>query len=336
MYARKLFRNVMVLALTCGAPLGVAHAGTLMNVSYDTTRDLYAEYNVAFAKYWKRQDTVTIDQRHGNSGNQATLVNNGLEADVVSLALPPDIEKIADKGLLHKNWQERLPKNAAPYTSTIVFLVRQGNPKRIKDWSDLVRWGVNVVILNPKTSGAARWSYLAAYGYALKQPGGDEQRARDFLRRIYGNTKVLEYGARGATNTFAKQKIGDVMVSWENEALRAVAENPNEYEIITPSISVLAEPTVAVVDTVVDKRGTRKLAEAYVEYLYSPEGQAIAAKHYYRPSDPAVLAKNADRFPPIKLFRVNEIFGDWKNIHKTHFKDGGIFDSLYDQYRNAS
>ncbi|MDB5816292.1 MAG: sulfate transporter subunit [Rhodocyclales bacterium] len=333
----KFCRNLALLALGIGLLLASAEAATLTNVSYDTTREMYAEYNTAFAKYWKRQGgSLTFDQRHGNSGNQASLVNNGLEADVVSLALPYDIDLIAANGILSKNWQRRLPNESAPYTSTIVFLVRRGNPKRIKDWSDLVRWGVSVVIPNPKTSGAARWSYLAAWGYALKQPGGNEESARTFLRRVYGNTKVLEYGARGATNTFAKLKIGDVMVSWENEALRAVAENPQEYEIVVPSISVLAEPAVAVVDSVVDKHGTRKLAESYLQYLYSPEGQEIAAKYYYRPSDPAVLAKHTDEFRPLKLFRVEDLFGSWQTIHNMHFKDGGVFDSLYDQYRNAS
>ncbi|MDB5800061.1 MAG: sbp [Rhodocyclales bacterium] len=333
----KFCRNLAMLTLGIGALFTSAEAATLMNVSYDTTREMYAEYNALFAKYWKRQGgELTFDQRHGNSGNQASLVRNGLEADVVSLALPYDIDIIASNGILSKNWQRRLPNASAPYTSTIVFLVRRGNPKAIKDWSDLVRWGVSVVIPNPKTSGAARWSYLAAWGYALKQPGGNEESARTFLRRVYGNTKVLEYGARAATNTFAKRKIGDVMVSWENEALRAVAESPQEYEIVVPSISVLAEPAVTVVDSMVDKHGTRKLAESYLQYLYSPEGQEIAAKYYYRPSDPVVLAKHPDEFRPLKLFRVEDLFGSWQTIHNTHFKDGGVFDSLYDQYRNAS
>lgn len=328
-----------LLCILAWAFIMPAHAATetLLHVSYDTTREMYAEYNTAFAKYWKNKGgPLTVDQRHGNSGNQAILVKNGLEADVLSLALPYDIDIVADKGLLSPTWQQHFAKNSAPYTSTIVFLVRHGNPKKVKDWPDLVRWGVDVIVPNPKTSGAARWCYIAAWGYALKQPGGNDTAARNFVRRVYSNTKVLEYGARGATNTFTKLGVGDVMVSWENEALRAVAENPDQFEIVTPSISVQAEPSVAIVDANVEKHGTRKLAESYLQYLYSSEGQSIAAKYFYRPSDPEILARYPKQFPSVKLFRAEDIFGSWKEIQNVHFKDGGVFDKLYDQYRNAS
>ena len=310
----------------------------LLNASYTATREMYVEYDAAFVKYWKQKtgETVTIKQTHGNSSTQASVVRNGEEADVVTLSVPYDVDGIASTGLVPLKWQQRLENNSCPYTSTIVFLVRRGNPKQIKDWSDLVRWGVNIVMSNPKTSGGARWSHLAAWGYALRQPGGSDESARLFLKRMYANNKVLEYTARGATNTFAKKKIGDVMVSWENEAYQAMQEFPDQFEIVTPSLSILAEPPVTVVDKVVDKRGTRKVAEAYLQYLYSPVGQEIAAKHHYRPYSTDAAAKYAKDLPPIKLFRIGELFNDWRAVQKAHFDDGGIFDQIYDQYRNAS
>jgi sulfate/thiosulfate-binding protein len=310
----------------------------LLNASYTPTREMYAEYNAAFAKYWKAKtgETVVVKMTHGNSSTQASVVKNGEEADVVTLSVPLDVDDIASVGLVPANWQKRLENNSSPYNSTIVFLVRRGNPKQIKDWPDLVRWGVNIVMSNPKTSGGARWSHLAAWGYALRQPGGNEATAKLFLKRMYANNKVLEYTARGATNTFAKQKIGDVMVSWENEAFQAMQEFPDQFEIVTPSLSILAEPPVTVVDKVVDKHGTRKVAEAYLQYLYSPAGQEIVAKHHYRPFDHEAAAKYASDLPNIKLFRIGELFPDWHAVQKAHFEPGGIFDQIYDQYRNAS
>ncbi|GAA5166872.1 sulfate ABC transporter substrate-binding protein [Viridibacterium curvum] len=337
MKTRQLTALSVALSLVFTSTAALAET-TLTNYSYTATKQMYAEYNPAFIKYWKGKsgETLNIKITHANSSTQASKIKNGEEADIISASVAHDIDGIADADLLPRNWQKRIEHNSAPYYSTIVFLVRQGNPKKITDWNDLVRWGVNIVMSNPKSSGGARWSHLAAYGYALKQPGGNEASARQFLKRLYANNRVLEYTARGATNTFVKNKLGDVMVSWENEAFQAMAENPGQFEMVVPSISVLAEPPVAVIDKVVDKHGTRKAAEAYVQYLYSPEGQEIAARNYYRPVDPNVAAKYAKQFAPVKLFRVDELFGDWKTIQKAHFQDGGVMDLVYDQYRNAS
>jgi sulfate/thiosulfate transport system substrate-binding protein len=319
------------------ALLGLATAGqaladtTLLNVSYDPTRELYQSYNAAFAKYWKAKtgETVSIKASHGGSGAQARTVIDGLEADVVTLALAYDIDAIAEKAkFIAPDWQKRLTHNASPYTSTIVFLVRKGNPKKIKDWPDLARSGIEVITPNPKTSGGARWNYLAAWGYALKHNGGDEASAKAFVKQIYGNVKVLDSGARGATTTFTQREIGDVLIAWENEAYLAVKEEPNKFEIITPSLSILTEPPVSVVDKVVDRRGTRKIAEAYLQYLYSPEGQDIAGKNFYRPIDPKIAAKYAKQFAPVKLFSIDDVFGGWQKAQKTHFSDGGVFDQI--------
>ena len=332
MKSRFARRSVLSLALVLGLS-SLAHADvTLLNVSYDPTRELYQDYNAAFAKYWKARnnETVTIKQSHGGSGKQARSVIDGLEADVVTLALAADVDALHEKGkLLPADWQKRLPHNASPYTSTIVFLVRKGNPKNIKDWNDLARPGVEVITPNPKTSGGARWNYLAAWGYALKLPGGTEASAKDLVRKIYGNVKVLDSGARGSLTTFTERGIGDVLISWENEAYLATKElGPDKFDIITPSLSILAEPPVSVVDKVVDKRGTRKVAEEYLKYLYSPEGQDIAGKNYYRPIDPKVAAKYAKTFAPVKLFTIDDVFGGWTKAQKTHFADGGVFDQI--------
>jgi sulfate/thiosulfate-binding protein len=306
---------------------------TLLNVSYDPTRELYEEYNKAFATYWKGKtgDNVTVNQSHGGSGKQARSVIDGLQADVVTLALAYDVDALAKQGkLIPDNWQTRLPNNSAPYTSTIVFLVRKGNPKKIKDWSDLVRPGVSVITPNPKTSGGARWNYLAAWAYALKQPGGNAASAQEFVHKLYKNVPVLDSGARGSTVTFVERGIGDVLLAWENEAFLASKElGPDKVDIVVPSISILAEPPVSVVDKVVNKRGTRAVAEAYLKYLYSPQGQEIAAKHFYRPRDTAVAAKYASTFPKLPLVTVDEIFGGWTKAQATHFADGGTFDQIY-------
>lgn len=306
---------------------------TLLNVSYDPTRELYQEFNAAFARQWKARtgETVTIRQSHGGSGKQARSVIDGLEADVVTLALAYDIDAIHDHGnQLPADWQKRLPNNASPYTSTIVFLVRKGNPKKITDWPDLAKSGVEVITPNPKTSGGARWNYLAAWGYALKQPGGNAESAKAFVKRIYANTKVLDSGARGSTTTFVERGIGDVLIAWENEAYLSVKElGPDKFEIVTPTLSILAEPPVSVVDKVVDKRGTRKVAAAYLDYLYTPEGQEIAAKNFYRPRDAKVAAKYAKQFAPVKLLTVDGDFGGWRAAQKAHFDDGGVFDQIY-------
>jgi sulfate transport system substrate-binding protein len=305
----------------------------LLNVSYDPTREFYQEFNAAFIKHWKAQNGqhVSIKQSHGGSGKQARGVIDGLEADVVTLALAYDVDALnKNGGLIPADWQKRLPQNAAPYTSTIVFLVRKGNPKQIKDWSDLAKPGVEVITPNPKTSGGARWNYLAAWGFALAQPGGSDATARDLVSKIYKNVKVLDSGARGSTTTFVERGIGDVFISWENEAFLALKElGPDKFEIVLPSLSILAEPPVTVVDKVVDKRGTRKVAEAYVQYLYSPEGQDIAGKHFYRPRDAAAAAKYAKQFVNVKLFTIDEVFGGWGKAQKTHFDDGGTFDQIY-------
>jgi sulfate transport system substrate-binding protein len=323
------------IGLTFGLTLaGLATAAdvTLLNVSYDPTRELYQDFSAAFAKQYKAKtgDNVTVKASHGGSGKQARAVIDGLEADVVTLALAYDIDAIAEKGIVAADWQKRLPQNAAPYTSTIVFLVRKGNPKGIKDWNDLVKPGINVITPNPKTSGGARWNYLAAWGYELRQPGGNDAKAQEFVAKLFKNVSVLDSGARGSTTTFVERGIGDVLIAWENEAYLAVKElGPDKFEIVTPSLSILAEPPVSVVDKVVDKRGTRKVALAYLEYLYSPEGQEIAGKNYYRPRDAKAAAKFAKQFAPVKLFTIDELFGGWQKAQKTHFADGGVFDQLY-------
>ncbi|HEX8403819.1 MAG TPA: sulfate ABC transporter substrate-binding protein [Duganella sp.] len=305
---------------------------SLLNVSYDPTRELYQDVNAAFAKDWKAKtgDTVKIKQSHGGSGKQGRAVIDGLEADVVSLALAYDIDAIAERKILAPDWQKKLSHNSTPYTSTIVFLVRKGNPKGIKDWNDLVKPGVSVITPNPKTSGGARWNHLAAYGYALRQPGGSEATAKDFLGKLYKNVPVLDSGARGATTTFVERGIGDVLIAWENEALLAIKElGPGKFDIIAPSVSILAEPPVAVVDKVVDRRGTRKVAEAYLNFLYTDEGQEIIAKNYYRPAVEKAAKKYAAQFPAVKLFTIAQISGDWAKAQKTHFADGGLFDQIY-------
>jgi sulfate/thiosulfate transport system substrate-binding protein len=328
------FRRVALLAAII-AGVGAAHAKDveLLNVSYDPTREFYREVNTAFAAQWKEKsgDTVTIQASHGGSGKQARAVIDGLGADVVTLALAYDIDSIAEKAkLLPPDWQQRLPDNSAPYTSTIVFVVRKGNPKKIKDWNDLIRDGVQVITPSPKTSGGARWNYLAAWGYALKQPGGDDAKAREFVSRLYKNVPVLDSGARGATTTFVERKIGDVLITWENEAILSVHEfGKDNLELIAPSISVLTEPPVTVVDKNVDKHGTRAVAQAYLEFLYTPEGQEVVAKNHYRPRDAAALAKYKDQFPDVQLFTVDELFGGWSKAQPTHFNDGGIFDQIY-------
>jgi sulfate transport system substrate-binding protein len=305
---------------------------TLLNVSYDPTRELYQEFNAAFAKHWqaKNNEKVTVRQSHGGSSKQARSVIDGLEADVVTLALANDINAIAEKAkLLPENWQARLPLNSTPYTSTIIFLVRKGNPKEIKDWDDLARPGVAVITPNPKTSGGAQWNYLAAWQYG-KRKYGDEDKVKEFVGNIYKNVPVLDSGARGSTTTFVERGVGDVFISWENEAFLALKEyGADKFEVVIPSVSILAEPPVAVVDKVVDKRGTRQVAQAYLEHLYSEEGQEIAAKHFYRPTLDKVAEKYAGQFPKIELFKIDEAFGGWKNAHKTHFADGGTFDQIY-------
>jgi sulfate/thiosulfate-binding protein len=310
-------------------------AVTLLNVSYDPTRELYEEVNAKFAAYWKGKagQVVTIKQSHGGSGKQARAVIDGLQADVVTLALAYDIDAIHENGkLLPADWQSRLPHNSSPYTSTIVFLVRKGNPKKVKDWEDLVRPGVSVITPNPKTSGGARWNYLAAWGYALRRPGGNDAQAKEFVAKLFKNVPVLDSGARGSTTTFAQRGIGDVLLAWENEALLAVNElGKDKFQIVVPTVSIQAEPPVAVVDKVVDKRGTRSVAQAYLEYLYTDEGQAIAAKHYYRPrsNSSVVMASYAQKFPDVTLFTIDEVFGGWQKAQKTHFADGGVFDQIY-------
>jgi len=309
---------------------------TLLNVSYDPTRELYQDLNAAFVKAWKEQtgQVVTINQSHGGSGKQARSVIDGLEADVVTLALAYDVDAIAEAGLMHQDWQTRLPDNSAPYTSTIVFLVRRGNPKQIKDWDDLVKPGVTVITPNPKTSGGARWNYLAAWGYALREYGSNEAKARDFVSRLYKNVTVLDTGARGSTVTFVERGIGDVLISWENEALLVTQQLAKDrFDIVTPSVSILAEPPVAIVDRVVDKRGTRELAQTYLEFLYGETGQEIAAKHFYRPRLASMAAKHAPQFQQVSLFTIEEVCGSWQNAQKTHFGDGGVFDQIYQPSR---
>ena len=330
MNLRTLWRWVPLL-VSLATPVQASEV-TLLNVSYDPTRELYQDFNKVFADHWKKtsgQD-VKIKQSHGGAAKQARSVIDGLQADVVTLALSYDIDEIAQRGILAKDWQKRLPNNSAPYTSTIVFLVRKGNPKNIKEWSDLARPGISVITPNPKTSGGARYNYLAAWGYALKQPGGNEQSAQDLLAKIYKNVPVLDSGARGSTTTFVEREIGDVLITWENEALLAIRElGPDKVQIVAPSVSVLAEPPVTIVDKVVDRRGTRKVAEAYLKFLYSDEGQELAGKHYYRPINEKIAAKYASQFPKVKLLTVDEIAGGWTKAQKTHFADGGTFDRIY-------
>jgi sulfate/thiosulfate transport system substrate-binding protein len=330
--ARFLHRRAAAATLFLAFAASAADV-TLLNVSYDPTRELYQQYDAAFASYWKAKtaDNVTVRQSHGGSGKQARSVIDGIEADVVTLALAGDIDEIAAKSKqIDVDWQKRLRHNSAPYTSTYIFLVRKGNPKAVRDWGDLVRPGISVVTANPKTSGGARWGYLAAYGYALRQPGGTDAKAREFITRLFHQVPVLDSGARGATVTFADRGIGDVLLAWENEAHLALKEfGPDKFEIVYPPTSILAEPPVAVVDKVVDKRGTRKVAEAYLEYLYSPEGQEIAAKNFYRPIDAKVGAKYAAQFPKVALFTIDEVFGGWAKAQQTHFADGGVFDQIY-------
>jgi sulfate/thiosulfate transport system substrate-binding protein len=331
MKLQKLAASVLAITLFVSQAVFAKNL-TLLNVSYDPTRELYQEFNTAFAEHWKKTtgESVSINQSHGGSGKQARAVIDGLEADIVTLALAYDIDAIVERGaLLPKNWQSRLPNNSAPYTSTIVFLVRKGNPKGIKDWEDLVKPGVSVITPNPKTSGGARWNYLAAWGFALKKYGSEEK-AKEFIAQLFKNVPVLDSGARGATVTFVEREIGDVAISWENEAFLAANElGKGEFEIIAPSISILAEPPVAVVDKVANRRGTAKVAKAYLDYLYTDVGQEIAAKHYYRPRSQTVAAKHASVFPKLKLFTIADTFGDWQKAQKTHFADGGVFDQIY-------
>ncbi len=327
----------MKKALTLFAALLVVSAAlaknvSMLNVSYDPTRELYQDFNVAFAKMWKAKtgDDVKIQQSHGGSGKQARAVSEGLEADVVTLALAYDVDALAVAGLLAADWQKKLPDNSCPYTSTIVFLVRKGNPKGIKDWDDLVKPGVAVITPNPKTSGGARWNYLAAWGFALDKYGNDPAKAKEFVGRLFKNVPVLDTGARASTVTFVERGIGDVLIAWENEALLAVREfGKGKLELVAPPRSILAEPPVAVVDKMAAKHGTKEVAAAYLAYLYTPAGQEIAAKHFYRPRDPEVAKNYAYQFPKIELFTVQKVFGGWDKAQKAHFADGGVFDAIY-------
>lgn len=321
----------LAAGLVAGAQAAGAPAVTITNVSYDPTRELYRAYNAAFQKYWQQQkgQQVTIRQSHGGSGSQARAVIDGLDADVVTLALAYDVAQLhARAGLIPENWQSRLPRNSSPYTSTIVLLVRAGNPKNIRDWDDLVRDDVQVITPNPKTSGGARWNYLAAWGFALEKYGSEEK-AYDFVKKIFANVPVLDPGARGATNTFVQRRIGDVFISWENEAFLAVEQlGRGQYEIVVPSVSILAEPPVTIVDRNVDRKGTREVAQAYLEYLYSEEAQRIAGRNYYRPSDPKIQEEFAQQFPKANLFGIDEVFGGWNKAQQDHFNDGGLFDRI--------
>ena len=325
-------RIATTLLLSLFAAQSFAAETTLLNVSYDPTRELYQDIDRAFAADWKTKtgDTLNIKQSHGGSGKQARTVIDGLDADVVTLGLAYDIDEIAQHGLLAQNWQKKLPNNSTPYSSTIVFLVRKGNPKGIHDWNDLVKPGVAVITPNPKTSGGARWNYLAAWGYAKNLPGGSDATAREFVSKLYKNVPVLDSGARGSTTTFVERGIGDVLIAWENEAFLAIKElGPDKVELVAPSVSILAEPPVAVVDKVVDKRGTRKVSEAYLNYLYTDAAQDIIARNYYRPASTVVAAKYAAQFPKLKLFTVDSEFGGWTKAQQTHFADGASFDQIY-------
>jgi sulfate transport system substrate-binding protein len=329
--AKRRMGCVVVMAAGLSLPAGGADL-TLLNASYDPTRELYQQLNAAFATYWRQKSgrAVEVQQSHGGSAKQARAVIDGLEADVVTLALAYDIDALAERGLVASDWQKRLPQNSSPFTSTIVFLVRKGNPKGIKDWSDLVRPGVQVITPNPKTSGGARWNYLAAWAFALRQPGGSEAKARDFVALLYKNVPVLDSGARGSTTTFIRRGMGDVLLTWENEAVLSIHELGGEkVETVVPSQSILAEPPVAVVDNVVDRRGTRALAQAYLEYLYTPEGQEIAARNHYRPRLESVARRYAATFPRLSLVTIDEVCGGWPTAQRAHFADGGIFDQIY-------
>lgn len=321
----------LVPALIFGAP-ALASNVNLLNVSYDPTREFYREYNAAFSKHWKdsKGQNVNVRQSHGGSGSQARSVIDGLDADMVTLALAYDVGALHQNGnLIPENWQERLPDNSSPYTSTIVLLVRTGNPKNIQDWDDLVRDDVEVITPNPKTSGGARWNYLAAWGYALKKYDGDEDKAYQFVRDIYANVPVLDPAARGATNTFVQRRLGDVFIAWENEAYLSVEQlGQGQFEIVMPSVSILAEPSVTLVDKNVDRKDTREVAEAYLQYLYSDEAQRLAAKHYYRPSNPEIAKEFTDKFVDVELFGIDEVFGGWEKAQNDHFNDGGKFDSI--------
>jgi sulfate transport system substrate-binding protein len=324
--------TLAIVAIAGGAWAADAKAVKLLNVSYDPTRELYVDVNQAFAQFWqgKAGQTVTVQQSHGGSGKQARSVIEGLPADVVTLALGYDVDAIAKAGLIAPDWQKRLPNNSAPYTSTIVFLVHKGNPKGIKDWDDLVKPGISVITPNPKTSGGARWNYLAAWGYALQKFGGDEAKTKDFVKALFKNVPVLDSGARGSTTTFVQRGIGDVLLAWENEAFLAVNElGKDQFEIVVPSLSILAEPSVAVVDFVAKKHGTAEVAKAYLEFLYTEQGQEIVAKHFYRPRLESVAAKHAAQFPQVKLLTIDGDFGGWAKAQKLHFDDNGTFDQIY-------
>ncbi|MGL3045587.1 sulfate ABC transporter substrate-binding protein [Acinetobacter pecorum] len=328
MSIRKL--KIGVLAALVSASAFSVSAKDFLNVSYDPTRELYDNFNKEFSAYWKKttgQD-INYKQSHGGSGKQARAVIDGLDADVVTLALAADIDEIAERGLLPKDWQKKFPQNSTPYTSTIVFLVHKGNPKGIKDWGDLVKPGVDIITPNPKTSGGARWNYLAAWAWAKHQKGGNDAKAQDFVRQIYKQTKVLDSGARGATTTFAERGIGDVLLAWENEAHLAVREQPGKFEIITPSLSILAEPPVAIVEKNAKKDGNENLARAYLNYLYSPAGQTVAAKNFYRPRNANVLKQHNNVFKPLKLVTIDKEFGGWTKVQKQHFDNGGVFDQI--------
>lgn len=330
----KTLLNIVLATTFSIAASGAALAKdiTLLNVSYDPTRELYVDYNAAFAKYWlaKTGDKVTVKSSHGGSGKQARAIIDGLDADVATLALAYDIDQLAEKAnLIPKNWQTRLVNNSTPYTSTIVFLVRKGNPKNLKTWDDLVKPGIGIVPANPKTSGGARWTYLAAYGQALKAPGGNDAKAKEYIAKFYKNAAVLDSGARGATTTFVERGIGDVLVGWENEAYLALKEDASKFEVVVPPISILAEPPVTVVDKFAKKHGTEKVAEAYLNYLYSDECQEIIAKNFYRPRNAAVLKKYENQYAKVDLFTINDVFGGWTKAQKTHFSDGGVFDQIY-------
>lgn len=328
---RKIFLKIALAATLLTAGFAQAQTANLLNVSYDPTREFYREYNQLFADYWQEENEqrVNVRQSHGGSGSQARSVIDGLDADVVTLALAYDVDALRQRGqLIPENWQERLPRNSSPYTSTIVLLVRKGNPKNIQDWDDLVRPDVEVITPNPKTSGGARWNYLAAWGYAKEKYGSDEE-AFEFVQNVYANVPILDPAARGATNTFVQRRLGDVFISWENEAFLAVEQlGRGEYEIIVPSVSILAEPPVTVVDVNVDRKGTRKVAEAYLEFLYTDDAQHLAAKHYYRPSNPEIAREYSDRFPDAKLVTIEQWFGSWQDAQDTHFNDGGKFDEI--------
>lgn len=327
---KKIITSTILVLLGGSAIPGYAEKDFL-NVSYDPTREFYQEYNEEFGKFWKQKtgQAVNFKQSHGGSGKQARSVVDGLQADVVTLALANDIEEIVNAGLIEKGWQKEFPSNSAPYTSTIVFLVRKGNPKQIKDWNDLTKPGVEIITPNPKTGGAPRWIYLSAWGYALKQPGGNDAKAKELVKKLYANVKVLDSGARGSLTTFAERGIGDVLLSWENEALLATQGlGKDKYEIVYPSISILAEPSVAIVDKTVDKNGNRNLAKGYLNYLYSPKGQELAAKYYFRPRDAKAAAKYAAQFPKIQTFTIDKVFGGWAKAQKTHFVNGAIYDQI--------